>query len=528
MIYWQNLQPEIVDMIKNPKYQTTFMSEEDFYSTENPPRTGMFIVSPSVGGTHLPSRDTFAFVSIFNPEVIEYDNNGTTEQYKVRVVHAMRMTGLDNSVDGMEWFDYTLYRPSDQGWNAPTPVGKNGKEIYERIGYTAEWVPVDVKIINNLVDGGESNALSAEQGKELKRLIDNIEPFSDVDKAKLDGIEEGANKYELPIASDTVLGGIKIDEESFEIMSDGIMKSKVRPSMIQGVVKEVNNQLPDADGKVTITADDVNAYTKTEVNNELDKKVNLIDIVDNLTSTDATKVLSAKQGNELREMIENGTLPDTVMQKITFPSTIYYFNSNGDDETGDGTQDKPYKDFNKFLRQLDGKYLNMQLRIDIQGDYSEFNPNTGETTYPSLYLTNAFGRVLTIVTDRNTPTKLDMINISYNMIADLTVSNFECSTVYQYHGYSTTYGNIKAKSTTFSGFNIQGGDRILINSCSVEGNNYGVVSQRGSNVICYQLSGNVRTTAYRAVSSSTIKVFENTMAAPVQTDASLGGEVIIR
>jgi hypothetical protein len=34
--------------------------------------------------------------------------------------------------------------------------------------------------------------------------------MSKKDKGKLDGIEEGANKYTLPVASTTTLGGIKV------------------------------------------------------------------------------------------------------------------------------------------------------------------------------------------------------------------------------------------------------------------------------------------------------------------------------
>jgi len=221
MIYWQNIESEIVDMIKNPKFPTIAMSENEFYSTANHPSTGMFIVSPSEGGDDLPSRDTFAFVSIFNPEIIEYNNGGVITEYKVRVIHAMRMTGLDQDVKGAEWFEYTLYKSSDEGWE--TPVKETNRSIYPLMGYTADWISVDTKIINNLTEGGEENALSAEMGKELKALIDAIKPFSETDKIKLDGIEEGANKYILPNATTSTLGGVMPDGTSITVDENGII-----------------------------------------------------------------------------------------------------------------------------------------------------------------------------------------------------------------------------------------------------------------------------------------------------------------
>lgn len=221
MIYWQNIQQEIVDMIKNPKFPTIAMSENEFYSTANHPSTGMFIVSPSEGGDNLPSRDTFAFVSIFNPEIVEYNDGGVITEYKVRVIHAMRMTGLDQDVKGAEWFEYTLYKSSDEGWEDPEK--ETNRNIYPRMGYTADWVSVDTKIINNLTEGGEEDALSAEMGKELKVLIDAIKPFSEIDKAKLDSIEEGANKYTLPNATTSTLGGVMPDGVSVTVNENGII-----------------------------------------------------------------------------------------------------------------------------------------------------------------------------------------------------------------------------------------------------------------------------------------------------------------
>ena len=61
-----------------------------------------------------------------------------------------------------------------------------------------------------------------------KVLSDNN--FSDADKAKLDGIEAGANLYVLPKASGNELGGVKIGE-GLEIDENGVVRTVYNPEM---------------------------------------------------------------------------------------------------------------------------------------------------------------------------------------------------------------------------------------------------------------------------------------------------------
>ena len=61
-----------------------------------------------------------------------------------------------------------------------------------------------------------------------KVLSDNN--YSDADKAKLAGVEEHANNYVLPIASDETLGGIKIGK-GLEIDEHGIVTTVVNPDI---------------------------------------------------------------------------------------------------------------------------------------------------------------------------------------------------------------------------------------------------------------------------------------------------------
>ena len=61
-----------------------------------------------------------------------------------------------------------------------------------------------------------------------KVLSDNN--FSDADKAKLNGIEENANHYELPIASAETLGGVRIGK-GLDIDEHGIVTTVVNPDI---------------------------------------------------------------------------------------------------------------------------------------------------------------------------------------------------------------------------------------------------------------------------------------------------------
>lgn len=203
-IFWNNMEQEVVDVIRNKSISTVAMEENEFFSTANPPKTGMFTVSPSVGGAHLPSRDTFAFVSIYNPAIIEYDNNGTIEQYKVRIIHAMRMTNLDTDVRGMEWYGYTLYTPNDTGWDSPDEASI---EDYTKLGYTSGWVGIDVNVVDNLISDSDKDALSAKQGKIIK-------DYYDTQSAEL-----------AKVATDTVLGRVKIDGRTIITNADGAIES---------------------------------------------------------------------------------------------------------------------------------------------------------------------------------------------------------------------------------------------------------------------------------------------------------------
>lgn len=120
-----------------------------------------------------------------------------------------------------------------------------------------------------------------------------------------------------------------------------------RISHVKGLQTEIDNQLAIADltGDMALvdgSADyDVTSLTANAAKTELDKKVNILDIVDDLVSTNVDKPLSANQGKALKDIIDglsgglvykggfdasSGVLPADVTQgwlyKITVAGTI--------------------------------------------------------------------------------------------------------------------------------------------------------------------------------------------------------------
>ncbi|WP_281671596.1 pyocin knob domain-containing protein [Rikenella microfusus] len=93
-------------------------------------------------------------------------------------------------------------------------------------------------IANDLTTDDPTQILSAAQGVALKELIDAVTVsldgyvekvngsglMTDEEREKLSGIEEGANAYELPIASGSVLGGVKVGA-GLEIDAEGTLSA---------------------------------------------------------------------------------------------------------------------------------------------------------------------------------------------------------------------------------------------------------------------------------------------------------------
>lgn len=76
---------------------------------------------------------------------------------------------------------------------------------------------------------------------------------------------------------------------------DGIVKNS-------GVIRGKITAIPSVDKTLT----KANRCAEAKATGEaLDKKVNIVDVVDNLTTTDSTKPLSARQGVEIKKKLDN-------------------------------------------------------------------------------------------------------------------------------------------------------------------------------------------------------------------------------
>lgn len=174
-----------------------------------------------------------------------------------------RLQDLNNALSSLKGnvsTDYdTLYKIQSKIENILTLLNGDNKDdiietLEEALGFINEHkeeidslVNTYIKkasIVDNLTTDDNTKVLAASQGIAITQIINQItknineslgnkvdkiegkqlssNDYTDVEKTKLEDIEEEANKYILPIASSTVLGGIKIGD-GLIIDNEGIM-----------------------------------------------------------------------------------------------------------------------------------------------------------------------------------------------------------------------------------------------------------------------------------------------------------------
>ena len=137
--------------------------------------------------------------------------------------------------------------------------------------------PIDQTHLNNIEQGIKNlndwvNTLNVETGK-----IMGSAAFTTALKTKLDGIEAQANKYVLPVATNTTLGGVKIDNRTI-IINDGVISGRGEISTLLDVV------LTNLDDGETLVWDEqsgkwINTLLRTKIS--LLEDVNLTDLANN-------------------------------------------------------------------------------------------------------------------------------------------------------------------------------------------------------------------------------------------------------
>ena len=122
--------------------------------------------------------------------------------------------------------------------------------------------------------------------------------FTQTEKNKLGGIENGANKYTLPMATASVLGGVKIGA-NISIDENGVISvTALEWANINGKPTKLSDFTNDS-GFITKAVSDLtnyytktNTYTKTEVDNKISAiKTISIEVVSSLPSTGASNVI---------------------------------------------------------------------------------------------------------------------------------------------------------------------------------------------------------------------------------------------
>ena len=76
--------------------------------------------------------------------------------------------------------------------------------------------------------------------------------MSKEDKAKLDSINANANNYQLPMASNLILGGIRIDDSNFNINENGVLSIKGGINSLAGLSDVYIEENSEIDGQALV------------------------------------------------------------------------------------------------------------------------------------------------------------------------------------------------------------------------------------------------------------------------------------
>jgi len=275
-IYWNNLEDEIVQAIKNPTVQGVVKKIND----KTPDNDGLIEITASDLGAITSQELATALADVLKKtDIIDDLTTGgsqkvlSAEQGKVlkNMIETLNISGVVKNVNGKT--------PNAQGRVDiyATDIDTYNTSILDATfdGYNEDILNLQndkvnkTDIADNLTTVEKGKVLDASQGKILKDMIAAGGTFTEEYRLKLEGIETGANKYILPTAKTDVLGGVKPDGTTIKITADGVISTEVAD--LTGYVKTVNTTLiPDAQGNIVLTIADLDGYTKNEVDTKID------------------------------------------------------------------------------------------------------------------------------------------------------------------------------------------------------------------------------------------------------------------
>lgn len=176
----------------------------------------------------------------------------------------------------------TLQAAKDFTYGKSVIDSKDANTLQEAKDYTYSRAEIDNKDASILqaakdyADDRASEGMTAEKVKQLYESNPDTNAFTDAEKAKLAGIEPGAEVNTVN-PEDLVADNISFDGSGTNYLAG--------ETDVEGAIKEL-------DARVKTNADNVAL------------KVNISDIVDNLTSTAVDKPLSANQGKVLKDAVD--------------------------------------------------------------------------------------------------------------------------------------------------------------------------------------------------------------------------------
>ena len=156
-----------------------------------------------------------------------------------------------------------------------------------------------IHVIDNLFSDSAEDALSANQGRILKNVVNekvdkeagkglSTEDYTTAEKSKLAGIEEGANNYAHPSTHPASI----ISQDSTHRFATDTEKAEWNSKLgTENILAGDNVTVTASGGNVTISAAGGGSGSG-------------VTVVDNLTSTSITSALSANQGRVLKEAVD--------------------------------------------------------------------------------------------------------------------------------------------------------------------------------------------------------------------------------
>lgn len=178
----------------------------------------------------------------------------------------------------------------------------------------AKTVLTHSDIIDNLITDENTSALSSRQGKVLKEMIDKILVTLKVNDVDLDElqevvnyikqnrkiIEENVDFKQNAVTKDTIVNNLTTNDPN-KVLSAA--QGKILDEKIQNVSDKLTSNDPKYDSLQKVI--DQIKQDKQETTNFNKNAVTKDNIVNNLTTNDPNKVLSAAQGKVLNDSIQN-------------------------------------------------------------------------------------------------------------------------------------------------------------------------------------------------------------------------------